>query len=179
MRKLLAVIILSLLLASILTGCNHISTAEDFNDFAAECSAQEFYDLCYVYAEKGECSYFYNLDNTIIFKTYTMALMSNYDNENYNLIKNQIKENLKLTTISTQSLIRGKTYEVYFIENEHHADGYGQFNEFGFITLNDEEMCIEYYWFSDQDYDDHIYTEEDFCKFYNYAYSWLDAEIEK
>lgn len=179
MRKLLPLILVLVLFLSTLTACDNVATADDFNDFATECSARDYYDLCYVYSEHGESSYFYNLDNAILFKTYTMVLMSNYDTENYNLIKNQIKEDLELTTISGECLIRGKTYEVYYVENENRTYGYGEFNEFGLIAMNDKEMCIDYYWFSDQDYDGRVYNEEDFYSFYNYAYSWLDAEIEK
>ena len=179
---------MSVILAVIsLAGCVKETTEVDFYEFANEYLATEYYEMCddLVYVtegvdengefwniESGIAEYHYNLDNSLIWTTATMAKICYYSEDAYEGIKRTMLDSWGLHKIADEYTINRTKSEVYYVNNIEHK--YGGSKDFGFVALSDEKDCIYFFWFYDQDYDVLINSEAKFNEFYKTEFRWFE-----
>lgn len=171
MRKLIIGIAIFLSLV-LLTSCDKEISQTEFMKFADECRAQEYYQSCNELVADASTSYYYNHDNIIIFETYTMLEKCHFDNESFESVKTEINENFNVSEITSDYMINGVAYDIYYVEDEDRF--YGEYQEFGFIAFNEEKGFIDFYWFYDQDYDPVIDDEDSFDEFFKDNFEWIE-----
>ena len=145
------IFILILLLLFGFAGCSKETSKDEFMGFGAECRAEEYYQICNTLTNNASSRFYSNYDNDILFETYTMIEKCECDTNTFNSIKNGIAIEFNTEKIVSDYFIDDIAYDILFVENENRL--YGEFQEFGFIAINEEKQYIDFYWFYNQDYD--------------------------
>ena len=179
----------SLLIVCLLSSCAKKTTAVDFYEFAKEFCATEFYEMCeeLVYVtqgtdengdfwniESGITEYHYNLDKSLLWVDATMVKICHYSKDGYKAIKQTILDTWELRKLSEEYAINGINSTVYYVGDIEHE--YGEYKDFGFVTLSDEKDCIYFFWFYNQDYDGLINSEAAFDEFYKLKFDWFEEK---
>lgn len=170
-KKFIACFIVSAIFVFSLSGCGIKRNVDEFNDFAMDCYATDYYNWCNDLNVDCEKKYHYNLDSSLIFVTYTMVLKCNYTPEDFETICNKLDKETKIRTVVNECKFKDKVFDVYYVENDNRT--YSEFQEFGFILVNKDLQQIDYCWFFDPDNDIGVFSEQSFCNFYELYYDWL------
>lgn len=170
MRKRFKTIVILLLLFC-LTGCDKKITQADFMAFSEKCRAEDYYQICNELTNDAVTYFYYNHDKGILFETYTMLKRCECDVDIFDTAKSEFLTKFNADNIASDYYINNIEYDIFLVENTNGL--YSDFQEFGFVAINDEKHYIDFYWFYNPDYDIRIYDKESFDAFFKENYSWI------
>ncbi len=168
--------IVILLLLFCLTGCNKEITQVDFMAFSEKCRAENYYQTCNEITDGATTYFYYNHNKGILFETYTMLKKCKCDFDVFNTAKSELSTKFNAEVIVWDYCINNIEYDIFWVENTNRL--YSDFQEFGFVAINDEKYYIDFYWFYNPDYDNRVYDEESFDAFFKENYSWVSDKTE-
>lgn len=191
LKKKFIALIVALILCFIgcFSGCTKQITDVDFYEFAKECYATEFYEMCdelyyvkqkgigenfMVDIENGITEYHCNEEWHLLWPSFTMVKFCQYSRDGYESVKQTITDTWELRELVDGYKINSMDSTVYYVCNTEHQ--YGEYKDFGFVALCDEKLCVYYFWFYNQDNDYPVTEENEFDEFYKNEFAWFEEK---